>query len=165
MKEGKRRSLFGLAGLQIGNKDDEEPAHLLRKKRAASFMTNISTASTLREDSESLDGSAAKDGAAFPLSASLSRGSRERSTSVLGSMRGHRLLEDPDEPPSATSVRSLSSNWTLGDDIPRNRLVLRHGEVQTSGSVFRRKKEYLVLTERHLIRFKSQQKAAEAFAM
>ena len=38
-----------------------------------------------------------------------------------------------------------------------------HGEVQTSAGVFRKKKEYLVLTETHLIRYKSQAKAADTF--
>lgn len=41
--------------------------------------------------------------------------------------------------------------------------VLHHGEVQTTGGVFRKKKEYLVLTNSHLLRFKNQSKASESF--
>lgn len=41
--------------------------------------------------------------------------------------------------------------------------VLHHGEVQTTSGMFRKKKEYLVLTDTHLIRFKSQSRAAEVF--
>jgi hypothetical protein len=42
--------------------------------------------------------------------------------------------------------------------------VLHHGEVQTTSGMFRKKREYLVLTETHLIRFKSQARASEAFS-
>jgi len=41
--------------------------------------------------------------------------------------------------------------------------VLHHGEVQTTSGMFRKKKEYLVLTDTHLVRFKSQSRAAEMF--
>jgi hypothetical protein len=66
-------------------------------------------------------------------------------------------------PLSASSTRTNSSNFAAAEDALRNRQVLMHGEVQTSSSMFRKKKEYLVLTESQLMRFKSQQKAAEAF--
>ncbi|MCJ1292972.1 hypothetical protein MMC34_004525 [Xylographa carneopallida] len=42
-------------------------------------------------------------------------------------------------------------------------IVLHHGEVQSGGGMFRKKNAYLVLTNSHLLRFKSQAKAAEAF--
>lgn len=41
--------------------------------------------------------------------------------------------------------------------------VLNHGEIQTAGGVFRKKSAYFVLTETHLIRFKSQDRAADMF--
>jgi hypothetical protein len=70
-----------------------------------------------------------------------------------------------DEPLSASSTGGSS---TFSNDqrieasaIPR--AVLLHGEVQTSAGMFRKKKEYLVLTEWTLLRYKSQTKAAEAF--
>ena len=43
------------------------------------------------------------------------------------------------------------------------KMVLHHGEVQTMSGMFRKKKEYLVLTDSHLMRFKSQSRAAETF--
>lgn len=45
----------------------------------------------------------------------------------------------------------------------RGRSVQLHGEVQTTSGMFRKKKEYLVLTDTHLLRYKSQTKAADAF--
>jgi hypothetical protein len=47
--------------------------------------------------------------------------------------------------------------------ILHGKSVLHHGEVQTTSGMFRKKKEYLVLTDSHLIRFKSQSRASEAF--
>ena len=41
--------------------------------------------------------------------------------------------------------------------------MLHHGEVQTTSGMFRKKKEYLVLTDTHLIRFKSQSRASESY--
>lgn len=43
--------------------------------------------------------------------------------------------------------------------------VLHHGEVLSTGGLLRRKKEYLVLTTRELLRYKSQQKAWEQLGM
>lgn len=163
-KDSKRRSFFGRSSLGVlsNHKDDDEPAHLLRKRRTASLMTSLSTAST-RGDDESLYGSHSIDIPSSPRNTLQSRGSQSRSSSVFGSFRGSRILESP-EPLSATSSRTFSGNWSTGDDALGNTQVLRHGEVQTSSSMFRKKKEYLVLTDSHLMRFKSNNKAAEAFA-
>lgn len=42
-------------------------------------------------------------------------------------------------------------------------MVLHHGEVQTTGGMWRKKNQYLVLTETHLVRLKNQSKASEMF--
>lgn len=41
--------------------------------------------------------------------------------------------------------------------------ILHHGEVQTTSGMFRKKKEYLVLTDTHFVRFKSHARAYEAY--
>lgn len=171
-RESKRRSFFArsslgaLTGLQ-NSKDDSEPANLLRKRRTASLMTNLSAASQLVEE-DALDGSTIAETPVSPARTPVSRGSGSgaHTGSAFGSIKGFRLPDDCGEPLSATSSRSrtFSNNWPSGDDTLRNRQVLHHGEVQTSSSMFRKKKEYMVLTETHLIRFKTQQKAAEAFS-
>ena len=43
------------------------------------------------------------------------------------------------------------------------RQVLYHGEVQLAGGMFRKKSQYLVLTDKHLIRFKSMARASDIF--
>lgn len=167
-KDSRRRSFFGarslgaLTGLQ-NSRDDDDPANLLRKRRTASFRTTFSAASTQPADDDSLTGSPALDSPSSPKP-TLSRGSQSRPSSVFGSLRGLRRDDGPDEPVSAASTRTFSGNWSVVDDHARNNHVLRHGEVQTSSSMFRKKKEYLVLTESHLLRFKNHQKAADAFS-
>jgi hypothetical protein len=169
MSKDKRRSIFGtggltaLAGLKTTNtKDESQPSNLLRKRRAASFMSNVSDISQYGEK-QSIDGTTLSDTPApgTPRS-TISRDSLKRASSVFGSIRNYRL-QDEDEPLSATSTRtSYGFGEYLGEDT-RVGQVLHYGEVQTSSSMFRKKKEYLVLTEKHLIRYKSQSKAAEAF--
>jgi hypothetical protein len=122
-------------------------------------MSNLSDASQSTEK-QSLD--TASEAPASPKP-TLSRGSLKRASSVFGSIRGYRLPTEDDEPLSATSTRaSTGFGEYLGEDV-RDRQVLQYGEVQTSSSMFRKKREYLVLTEKHLIRFKTHAKAAEAF--
>ncbi|KAF2261089.1 RNI-like protein [Lojkania enalia] len=168
-KDGRRRSFFGRSSLGTfaalhTAKDDQEPANLLRKRRAASFMTTVSTSS---QHSDQPERCATADGSAPPVKPRYSRasgsGSLNRASSVLSSLKSLALSDDSDEPLSATSTRTFLHNGSSSDDALRNRLVLHHGEVQTSSSMFRKKKEYLVLTDTHLIRFKSHQRAAETF--
>lgn len=160
MSRDKRRSIFGRSGLTaLTTKDDSQPSNMLRKRRTASFMSNLSDASY----QPSLDGTTIAE---TPPPASprpgLSRGSLKRASSVFGSIRGYRPPDD-DEPLSAVSTRtSTGFGEYLGEDT-RHGQVLHYGEVQTSSSMFRKKKEFLVLTEKHLIRYKTQSKAAEAF--
>lgn len=92
--------------------------------------------------------------------------------SIFGSIRGLRFSED-DTPPASTGSpisRTSSFHWRdFGNskedhiDIGRNRIVIHHGEAVTNSGLFWKKREYLVLTETHLVRFKSQGKASEMF--
>ncbi|KAL2369943.1 leucine rich repeat protein [Blastomyces gilchristii SLH14081] len=88
--------------------------------------------------------------------------------SVFGSLRSLGSIDDDqrstrarskassgDEEDLATSLATLKS--LLGNQ------VLHHGEVQTTGGMWRKKSQYLVLTDTHLVRFKSQSKAGELF--
>lgn len=165
MSKDKRRSIFGRSSLTAltsiqSPKDDSQPANLLRKRRTASFMSNLSDVSHHAEK-QSFEANPTAEVPSSPR-LTVSRGNVKRASSVFSSFRAYKNGED-DEPLSATSTRaSTFFGEFLGDDV-RDRQVLQHGEVQTSSSMFRKKKEYLVLTERHLIRFKTHTKAAEAF--
>ena len=165
MSKDKRRSIFGRSslgalGLQVP-KDESQPSTLLRKRRTASFMSNLSDGSQYGEK-QSLDGSTLAESPGSPQP-TLSRGGLKRASSVFGSFRGYKLPPEDDEPLSATSTRtSTGFGGYLGEDV-RNRQALHYGDVQTSSSMFRKKREYLVLTETHLIRYKNHAKATEAF--
>ena len=88
-------------------------------------------------------------------------------TSIFGSLNPLRTSEDENQLIRTESKASStngdnelspeSSSGLLGS------LVLHHGEVQTSGGMFRKKSHYLVLTETHLLRFRGQSKAAEMY--
>jgi hypothetical protein len=171
MSKDRRRSIFGLGAFT--KKDDS--SNLLRKRRTASFMSTLSDISQHLPEIEyppPADAPAPSTSAPAPAPAPAAAPAstlrprpaparqNKRASSVFG-LRTSRYLDD--EPLSTTSTRSSIGLDFLDDSY--SRAVLQHGEVQTSGSMFRKKKEYLVLTETHLIRFKSYTKAADAFAI
>ena len=168
MSKDKRRSIFGgslSAFTSITPKKDEtQPVNLLRKRRTASFLSSLSDVSGYSEK-QTIDENAVTDTLAVPTARPRpqlpSRGTGKRPSSVFGSLRSSKYYDD--EPLSATTTHT-----SLGFDFPiddtHSRHVLHYGEVQTSSSMFRKKKEYLVLTDTHLIRFKSQSKASDAFS-
>lgn len=82
------------------------------------------------------------------------------------------VLPGAKEPQSASSTRApmsvgdmspVKSSQSPALPIPSHAVVLMHGEAQTSAGKFRKKKEYLVLTEIAVMRYKSQSRAADAF--
>ena len=91
-----------------------------------------------------------------------------RPSSLFGSF-GKRSMNYVDEEESdnlagTTPESPMEENMqTLEPGILNSKTVLHHGEVQTTSGMFRKKKEYLVLTDTHLIRFKTQARASEAF--
>ncbi|KAJ9289247.1 hypothetical protein DTO021C3_3073 [Paecilomyces variotii] len=87
---------------------------------------------------------------------------RNKRASVFGSLRSLHSQEDDDKSVLGRSKPSSEDN----DDSSRRTLgtmVLHHGEVQTTGGMWRKKNQYLVLTDTHLVRLKNQNKAAEMF--
>ncbi|PYH48252.1 uncharacterized protein BP01DRAFT_363418 [Aspergillus saccharolyticus JOP 1030-1] len=99
---------------------------------------------------------------ALESSRSRRKSMQKRRASVFGSLRSLHSLEDDD--------RSLgrSKGSSLDEDNPEVRqgigsIILHHGEIQITGGMWRKKSHYLVLTDTHLVRFKSQSKAADMF--
>ncbi|KAL6242691.1 hypothetical protein RBB50_010337 [Rhinocladiella similis] len=88
-------------------------------------------------------------------------------SSVFGSLRS---LHSLDEEEKVLLTRSDSKASSLHDEAEvqmkglLGEKVLQYGEVQGAGTnVFRKKIQFMVLTESHLIRFRSQAKAVEMF--
>ena len=83
----------------------------------------------------------------------------------LGKKSVNPLKDQSVDSPDYTPGSSIFEGGQNAEHINcgRGKKVLHHGEVQTTSGLFRKKKEYLVLTETHLIRYKSQSRASEVF--
>jgi hypothetical protein len=90
-----------------------------------------------------------------------------RPSSLFGSL-GKRSVHNMEEAePEILHSTTPESPMDEGRHYDRaggsSKAVLHHGEVQTTSGMFRKKKEYLVLTDTYLIRFKTQSRASETF--
>lgn len=151
-------SRASISGLTPIHDDSSANALLKKKRRPTSFFQSSGIngeADVPREEDEH------EDSPKFRPRTLLKAG---RPSSILGSFRSKRSTDEDEQ---LTSPTSKSSSIEDGDQaaasVPAGGVVLNHGEVSATGGMFRRRKEYLVLTDRHLIRFKSQARAAEAF--
>ncbi|RMZ16298.1 hypothetical protein D0860_01112 [Hortaea werneckii] len=185
---GRRKSLLGLAALTPMSSNtavDDRPPTPEGASRTAKTFKKLrharSPSQTLLTDFSKLGyAHEAEQSQSVPSSAD-SNGPRRRPSisaraslrpSVFGSLKSSMRSNSDDtagdangEPLSATSSNAPSTLGVVGgqEGAPPAKTVVLHGEVQTSAGVFRKKKEYLVLTETHILRFKSQSKAAETF--
>ncbi|KAL9128221.1 MAG: hypothetical protein Q9217_003067 [Psora testacea] len=88
-----------------------------------------------------------------------------RPNSLFGSFRG--MASSPDDEDNclrrttsaSTSVHSQSEYIA---ELAKSQVLL-HGEVQTASGMFRKRCQYLVLTDTHLVKFRSQSRASEMF--
>jgi hypothetical protein len=111
-------------------------------------------------------------GAPDPLKQKRKSLQPSKRSSVFGSFRSLQSFED-DERLTGQRSRGPSIDDSYNTDITNlssthtrrllGHVVLHHGEVQTAGTMWRKRNHYLVLTDTHLIRFKSQHKAADLF--
>ncbi|KPI41653.1 uncharacterized protein AB675_9016 [Cyphellophora attinorum] len=93
---------------------------------------------------------------------------KQSRVSTFGSLRSLQSL-DADEKELLKRSDSKNSSTHEDQDMPKRGLfgnsVLHHSEVQAAATnVFRKKSHYAVLTDTHLIRFRTQARAAEMFA-
>ncbi|KAL8674368.1 MAG: hypothetical protein Q9168_001228 [Polycauliona sp. 1 TL-2023] len=95
---------------------------------------------------------------------SMKRGTRP--SSLFGSLRSLSSLHDENEEltKSISSPSSLNSFSPAIPDIAAG-MVIHHGPLPEIGPMFRRRCPYLVLTDNHLIQFKSQDRASEVFPL
>jgi hypothetical protein len=175
---GRRRSIFSIPSFtQIHptttttrdspDKLNKDSNKTLKKRRGPTLVTNLESSPELVHDEDPSPTSTSTLPSPKPVtrpSLSVRSGGRPVS-SVFGSLRSMRSMHEDDTPLTTTSSRTPSINWADFDtNNCQKRLVLHHGEVQTSSSMFRKKKEYLVLTDTHILRYKNQSKAAETIA-
>ncbi|KAK4621965.1 hypothetical protein CLAFUW4_07033 [Fulvia fulva] len=184
---GRRRSIFALTALKPsssssdhhgdGSNGPAKPPKTLTKRhkhiRTPSLHTNLDHLDAARGDhtkSRPLSDQPPKPHARRP---SLTMRAAKRPPSVFESLKNTVRGSSEElssrhtngEPLSTTSSKapSLSFEHAVMDGLPPSKNVLYHGEVQTSAGMFRKKKEYLVLSDNYILRYKSQAKAAETF--
>jgi hypothetical protein len=166
----RRKSAGFMSGSQLGaltpiDKDEKDEKGVLKKKlRPKSFFSSSSSATVDREkqakDKEENQGSPK----ARPRNTN-----RSRPSSIFATFRSSRLGNDEEQVASpvsrASSVEEGAAEKGAAGAAPVSpvSVILRHGEVHSTSGLFKKRKEYLVLTDLHLMRFKSQAKAAEAF--
>jgi hypothetical protein len=129
--------------------DIDPPKVLQKKDRTFSFRSQVSNKSS---DNES-------DTVSHRKPARL----RIPSRSSIASPQYSKPKEEFEEALwSTTSSQAPSIKWNDTHE-PRSGSVVLHGEVQTSCSLWRKTREYIVITEGYIDRYKSQAKAAHAF--
>ncbi|QIW99540.1 hypothetical protein AMS68_005058 [Peltaster fructicola] len=168
----KRKTFFNISSLGSNGHTDssDKPTMLKKHRKRPSLLTDLKDVDSAYAAGEIRSAPPASENTKQRPPLSI-RGHSKRPTSVFTSLRGSiRSNTDKDdaslEPLSAasTTAPSLTFGETLTDTTSSSRTVRIHGEVQTSAGMFRKKKEYLVLTENTLTRYKSQAKAAETFS-
>lgn len=174
---GRRRSLFALPTLSTSTSQDDvskKPGKLKRKsqRRTPSLFTDLNHPEIASETDVLRSAPVLSDSKSQRPPLNIKVGGKRPSGSGFETLRSPLRSESEDLGRDAfgaplSSTPSSSTSLGLGDGSMEAkapaRIVLLHGEVQTSAGMFRKKKEYLVLTETHMIRFKSQARAAEMF--
>jgi hypothetical protein len=164
-----RPSLSSLTPIddEKGGGSDTSPVTLKKKRRPTSFFITSASSSPTTPSSPDIDRIAAAnaDRPASPKFRPRTLQKPGRPSSIFGSFRSLHSLHDDEE--KLTHTRSATSSIEEGDSNGMiniaGKAVRQHGEVQTTGGMFRKRSQYLVLTDTHLVRFKSQARASETF--
>lgn len=164
-----RPSLSGLARIntEVANTETGEEVEKKGKKKLGKRNSIFGLGPSASPDLQ-------QDGITSPIhSGSSSPKTRPRTlqkgrpSSLFGSLGRKSLNNYAEEGEDLTGTTPDSpmedGGHHLEPSTAHGKTVLHHGEVQTTSGMFRKKKEYLVLTDTHLIRFKSQSRASETF--
>jgi hypothetical protein len=158
-----------LSPLDIDGKDNEErkEKNKATKRNAAVHLGSPTTAgSDISQEGQVSSVIDETPDSRHPKPRTLQKG---RPSSVFGSLGKKSVNSLKETSPDSVAVTPTSSITDVGYGLEQNhnsrgKKVLHHGEVQTTSGLFRKRKEYLVLTETHLARYKSQSRASEVFS-
>ena len=165
-----RPTLSSLTPIHDAAIDSAPPGRALNKKknRTSSFFSPSRSSSPSSPSSPVLERTYSANSYGMPSSPisrprTLQRPERP-SSKIFGSLRSMHSAQDEDE----RLVRTSSKHSSIDEETTAmlnvsGMVVLHHGEVQMTAGIFRKKSLYLVLTDTHLLRFKSQAKAADVF--
>lgn len=166
----KRISLFALTSITPGGSNVRSKDTVTPGQGSRSFRKRFTAPSTSVENAD-LHPTGANSPPQPEYTPSMSRRSSlgirpslsGAKSAVFSSSKSTRSTHDDDGRVSVASSRTASLTDADRDGIDGPQTILLHGEVQTSGNMFRKKKEYLLLSNTNLYRFKSGPKAAEVF--
>jgi len=158
----RRRSLFRPTAVSRGGDDDglssDEATYLATRKntRTSSWLTNWSNRSSSTDSEPNPQRMLEK------LGTPVSKTKRDLFQPRLGVEcdKGMALPTMTTESGASSQVTSLE--WEDDTDTYTSQ-VIYHGEAQTQRSLWNKSKEYLVLTEKYLYRYKSRNRAAAMF--
>ncbi|KAI9793359.1 MAG: hypothetical protein M1816_000251 [Peltula sp. TS41687] len=140
-------------------RDDTSSNPVLKKKsRPASFFIP-----SAKSDAESKTSKQIDEHCESPKHRPRTLLKNGRPSSIFGSLRTRRLSEEEEQLTSPLSKESSMEDEREWEAFYHGSVVLHHGEVQTTGGMFRKRKEYLVLTDTYLLRFKSYARAVEVY--
>ncbi|KAL8732015.1 MAG: hypothetical protein Q9181_004092 [Wetmoreana brouardii] len=149
--------------------DDEPPGSApvtLKKRRPTSFGQDQSPSSSPTSAGAGVERTNSQSSLHRLLPKNRSRNLQKasRPSSLFGSLRSLSSLHDEDEELTKTAS-SPSSFHSVSSAIPdvAAGMIIHHGPLPEAGPMFRKRCPYLVLTDHHLIRFKSQDRASEMF--
>ncbi|KAL8943926.1 MAG: hypothetical protein Q9216_000738 [Gyalolechia sp. 2 TL-2023] len=148
--------------------DDEPPDSgspgTLKKRRPPSFAQDQSPISSPISAGVERTNSKSSLHRLMPKDRQRNSPKSARPSSLFGSLRSLSSLQDEDEKLTRTtsSPSSLDSTTFAIPDVAAGMLI-HHGPLPEAGPMFRRRCPYMVLTEFHIIQFKSQNRAADMF--
>ncbi|MCJ1456109.1 hypothetical protein MMC28_006468 [Mycoblastus sanguinarius] len=161
-----------VAGLTpINEPPGSAPAGGRLKKRRSFFSSSSSSSPTSSSvppasPSTPIKRSDSKSSMTRLLSKSRPRSLQQsgRPASFFGSLRSlHSLQDEDDDVLTRASTTPTSTHFNLAANDYSGNTVVHSGEVQTAAAMFKRKSYFLVLTDTHLVRFKSRSRAQEVF--
>lgn len=163
-----RVSLGGLPSLNtnVGQDKEDDGANITKDKKKSSKRNSIfalGPSTSLDLGRESPVKSNEKPASSTKIHSRPRTLQKGRPTSIFGSL-GKRSINEAEAESIAGSPITPPSEEGRQSATMFSKTVLYHGEVQTTVGMFRKKKEYLVLTDSHLLRYKSQLRAAEVFS-
>lgn len=162
-----RASTSGLDPITTDNGEDGEKKGIKKlAKRSSHFHIGASISSESPQDG-SMSPTSLNERADSPASWRPRTLQKGRPGSMFGSLGKKSVnpvregtVDDSDTVPESPMEGLSGTDQTSHGP---GKTVLHHGEVQTTSGLFRKKREYLVLTDTHLIRYKSQARASESF--
>ncbi|KAI9893541.1 MAG: hypothetical protein M1814_006337 [Vezdaea aestivalis] len=156
-KTRRRRSLGFLMTLSTATDPDPPAGEAVEIKKKTRPLTSLLSRSPKNPDSP-LEGSASGSNSPRLRPRTLLKSGRP--ASLFDSLRSSHSADEREKLTATSTLSSLDA----GTPTSGGPNVQLYGDVHVSGGMFGKRKEFLVLTETHLVRFKNRARAQEVYA-